>query len=97
MGRVPRDALPHALRLDEPKGGETGRVQAASAHMVTSQDIEWLQNGQSNCVASLAPFFLAGALRFDFLRPILAAFAGGRGGDVGQVARRAQWCGGRAR
>ena len=43
--------------------------------MVTSQDIEWLQNGQSNCVASLAPFFLAGALRFDFLRPILAAYA----------------------
>lgn len=49
------------------------------AHIFTSQDFSWLQNGHVNCVSSVpVTFFLGGGFRLDLRRP-MAGWGGGWG------------------
>ena len=49
------------------------------AHIFTSQDFSWLQNGHVNCVSSVpVTFFLGGGFRLDLRRP-MAGWGGGVG------------------
>lgn len=53
------------------------------AHIFTSQDFSWLQNGQVNWVSSVpVTFFLGGGFRLDLRRPMAGKGnlgVGGRG------------------
>ena len=64
-------SIPGTTRVESIMYFLSNTSEFISAHILTSHDFSWLQNGHVNSV-SRAPviFFFGGAFLFDFLRPI---------------------------